>query len=145
MAAIQVKGHAEYLLGAALLFLFTLSGQALLGLRGLGWLYLGVGALIVRALWPVPKHERRLLRLLAGCDLCAKIDQTMVLPRIVGFEKRGGKATYTLTLPPGLSSKDFADKNLALSEGLNAAVTTQFADGCIIMNVERGKWAVTNE
>lgn len=138
MAAMRMKGQAEYLLAAALLFLFIAGGQTLLGLRGLGWFYFVAGALLVRAVWPTPRHERQLLRLLEGCDLCAKIDQTVVMPRIVKSEKRNGKATYTLTLPPGLSSKDFEDKNLALSEGLNATVSTKYMDGRIIMDVERG-------
>ena len=139
MAAIRVRGNAEYLLAAALLLLFITGGQMLLGVRGYDWLYIFVLVLLVPALWPTPRHEQQLLHLLEGCGLYSKIGEQAVLPKIVKCERRGGKAIYTLTLPPGLSSKDFADKDLALAEGLNAAVRTKYMDGRIVMDVERGR------
>ena len=129
-----MKGQAEYLLAAAILFLFILGGQALLSIRGLGWLYFVAAALLIRAVWPTPRHERELLRLLRGCELVVRIGETVVLPKMIKYEVNGGRATYTLTLPPGLSSKDFEAKNLALSEGLNAVVATKYVDGRIVMN-----------
>lgn len=138
VAAVQLKGRAELMLAAALLVLLIEAGRSLAGIRGLGWLYLVAIALVLMFIWPDSQRRHgHLLRLFKGCGLYARIDDRLILPRVVKYDGRSDKAVYILTLPPGLSSKDFEAKNLALSEGMNAKVSTKFEDGRILMHIDR--------
>ena len=60
----------------------------------------------------------------------------MLLPRIIKKQKHETSVDYILTLPPGLSLKDFENKHDAIEQNIRKPVSFDYNNGVIIMTVK---------
>lgn len=98
--------------------------------------YMIAGGLFLVALDAYLSYKSKFDKLFANCGLFINTGNDKLLPRVLKKQKHETSTDYILTLPPGLSLKNFTDKQEAIEQNIRKPVSFDYNNGVIIMTVK---------
>ena len=104
------------------------------------WRVFTIVGLAIIALCFLPEGEKKKLEsLFKACKLYTELDkEKKVPPKVISKTEFENGYQYHLSLPKGLSTKDFNEKKQAIAEALDSEVEFSYDNGRILMKVTKG-------
>jgi energy-coupling factor transporter ATP-binding protein EcfA2 len=98
--------------------------------------YMIAGGLVLTALDAYLSYKSKFDKLFTNCGLFINTGNDKLLPRVLKKQRHETSTDYILTLPPGLSLKNFTDKQEAIEQNIRKPVSFNYNNGVIIMTVK---------
>lgn len=81
-------------------------------------------------------YKSKLEKLFLNCRLYIDTGNEKLIPVVMKKQKHETSTDYILTLPPGMSLKDFENKHEAIEQNMRKPVSFDYRNGVIIMTVK---------